>query len=94
MTDEKEVKNILKHELCPEHILLSPEEAEEVLNRMHVTLDQFPKIRKDDAAIKALERTRRPDGTPIGPIPVGSVIKVIRESDTAGQFIAYRVVTG
>lgn len=94
MTDENGAKNILKHELCPEHILLSPEEADEVLKTLGVGPEQLPKIRKDDAAIKALERTRRPDGMPIGPIPIGSIIKVIRESETAGRSIAYRVVTG
>ena len=66
--------NILKHNLVPEHILLTDEEANEVLSKMKMTKDQLPKIRKSDAAIKVLENING------GPIELGSVIKVVRES--------------
>ena len=78
--------NILKHDLVPEHILLTDEEANEVLSKLKMTKDQLPKIRKSDAAIKVLENING------GPIELGSVIKVVRESETAEEFVAYRVV--
>ena len=86
---EKEKKfNLLDHEYVPEHTLLSEDEAQRVLEELKITKDQLPKIRKNDAAIRSLERTKTV-GHPIEP---GSVIKVVRESETAEEFVAYRVV--
>ena len=78
--------NILEHNLVPEHTLLTEEEAAKVLSELGMTKDQLPKIRKSDAAIKVLENINN------GPIELGSVIKVVRESETAEEFVAYRVV--
>ena len=78
--------NVLEHEYVPEHTLLSDDEAKAVLDELKITKDQLPKIRKNDAAIRVLERTV---GKSIEP---GSVIKVVRESETAEEFVAYRVV--
>ena len=78
--------NILEHNLVPEHTLLSEEEANEVLSKLNIRKDQLPRIRKSDAAIRVLEKTV---GKSIEP---GSVIKVIRQSRTAEEFVAYRVV--
>jgi len=77
--------NVLEHELVPEHYLLSEEEAGEVLSRMNLSRDQLPKIRHNDACIKILENI-------YGPISEGRVIKVVRKSLTAEQFVAYRLV--
>ena len=78
--------NILEHNLVPEHTLLTEEEANEVLSKLNIRKDQLPRIRKSDAAIRVLEKTV---GKTIEP---GSVIKVIRQSRTAEEFVAYRVV--
>ena len=78
--------NILEHNLVPEHTLLTEEEANEVLSKLNIRKDQLPRIRKSDAAIRVLEKTV---GKSIEP---GSVIKVIRQSRTAEEFVAYRVV--
>ena len=78
--------NILEHNLVPEHTLLTEEETAKVLSELGMTKDQLPKIRKSDAAIKVLENINN------GPIELGSVIKVVRESETAEEFVAYRVV--
>jgi DNA-directed RNA polymerase subunit H len=77
--------NVLEHELVPEQYLLSEEEAGEVLSRMNLSRDQLPKIRHSDACIKILENI-------YGPISEGRVIKVVRKSLTAEQFVAYRLV--
>ncbi len=79
--------NVLKHDLVPEHYLLTPEEAEEVLNKLEIKRDQLPKIRKSDAAIKVLENVYG------GPIDEGRIVKVVRKSETAEEFVAYRLVT-
>jgi DNA-directed RNA polymerase subunit H len=77
--------NVLEHELVPEHYLLSEEEAEEVLSRMKLNKDQLPKIRHSDACIKILENI-------YGPVTEGRVIRVVRKSLTAEQFVAYRLI--
>lgn len=80
--------NVLKHELVPEHYLLDEEETLEALQKMGITKDQLPKIKKDDMVIKVLESAYGKA------IEVGEVIKVVRKSRTAGEFIAYRLVIG
>ena len=94
MAAEKIKFNILEHELVPEHILLSEEEAEQVLAKLNIKRDQLPKIRKTDPAIRNLEKTLKDDGsnTTYGPINPGRVIMVVRRSKTAEEFVAYRVV--
>ena len=91
MAAEKKSFNILEHTLVPKHILLSEEEAEKVLADLKLKREQLPKIRKNDAAIRALERTEGVEHS----IEPGSVIKVVRKSKTAGIYVAYRgVVAG
>ncbi|MDP8011548.1 MAG: DNA-directed RNA polymerase subunit H [Thermoplasmata archaeon] len=77
--------NIMEHELVPEHYLLSEEEEKELLDKLQVTKDSLPKIKRSDPAIKVLEKI-------YGPIKPGRVIKIVRKSQTSGKFIAYRVV--
>ncbi len=84
--------NVLQHMLVPEHRVLTEKEAETVLKALKVTKDQLPKIRKDDPAIKVLDAERRSRGEM--PIPEGSIVKIIRESDTAGVSEAFRLVIG
>lgn len=86
--------NVLEHILVPEHILLTEEETVQVLETLGVERGRLPKIRKDDAAILALEKSYDKDGNKIGNIKEGSVVKVIRNSRTAGEFVAYRLVIG
>ncbi|MCL1984074.1 MAG: DNA-directed RNA polymerase subunit H [Methanomassiliicoccaceae archaeon] len=78
--------NVLTHDLVPEHHLLSEEEANEVLSKLKVTCDQLPKIRKTDAGIRVLENI-------YGPVDEGRIVKIIRKSETAEEFVAYRLVT-
>lgn len=78
--------NVLKHVLVPEHHLLTPEEAEEVLTGLGITRGQLPKIRKSDPGIKTLEKIH-------GPIEEGSVVRIVRRSETAQEFVVYRLVT-
>lgn len=68
------------HELVPEHVLLTPEEAEEVLKAYNAEAPQLPKIFVNDPAAKEIGAK------------VGDVIKVIRKSYTARQSVFYRLV--
>jgi len=79
--------NVLEHRLVPEHRLLSAEESQEVLARLHITRDQLPKIKKNDPVIQVLEKVH-------GPIAEGRIIKITRLSETAGVFEAYRLIVG
>lgn len=78
---EKKTFDIFKHELVPQHILLTKEEIEQVLKEYGIKLHQLPHINASDPAARA-----------IGAQP-GDVIKIIRKSPTAGVALAYRYVT-
>lgn len=78
--------NVLKHVLVPEHHLLSEEEADAMLQEKEITRGQLPKIRKSDPGIKILETIH-------GPIDEGRVVKIVRKSETAQEFVVYRLVT-
>lgn len=77
--------NVLEHSLVPEHYLLTDEEADEVLSNLRITRDQLPKIRKSDPGIKVLENI-------YGPIEEGKLVKIVRKSETADEFVVYRLV--
>ncbi len=77
--------NVLEHELVPEHYLVPEEEEAIVLERLKVKKENLPKIRKSDPVLRILERQ-------YGHIPIGSLIKIVRKSPTAGRIIVYRVV--
>ncbi len=72
--------DITKHILVPNHTVLSQKEKKALFEDYKITEEELPKILKNDAAIKHLK-----------PKP-GDVIKIVRESPTAGESLFYRVV--
>ncbi len=72
--------NILEHELVPQHILLSEEEAKRILKRMGISKSQLPWMLASDPVAKAL-----------GAKP-GDVVMILRKSPTAGTAVAFRYV--
>jgi DNA-directed RNA polymerase subunit H len=68
------------HILVPKHEILTEEEAEVLLKILGVSREQLPKIKADDPIAKE-----------IGAKP-GDIVRIIRESPTAGKSIAYRLV--
>ncbi len=77
--------DIMPHVLVPRFTLLDEKAVKQVLGEFKITRDQLPKIRMGDAMVRQIDR----EG---GAVTEGSVIKVIRESPTAGVAIAYRLV--
>lgn len=73
---------IKKHILIPKHIKLSETEKKELFEKYHISLKELPKISKDDPALDSLN------------VKSGDVIKIIRNSSTAGECIFYRGVIG
>jgi len=72
--------DILQHLLVPKHAKLSEEDAKKLLESYNITTSQLPKILKSDPAIKHLNPK------------VGDIIKITRESPTAGKTEFYRIV--
>lgn len=66
--------------LIPKHEILGAGDVEEVLESFKVTLDELPKIKKGDPALKNMSAK------------VGDIIKITRKSPTAGESFYYRVV--
>ena len=71
---------VQEHSLVPKHTKLEKEKAEKILNKYNITKSQLPKISRKDPAIKSLD------------IKMGDIIKITRDSRTAGQSMFYRVV--
>lgn len=72
--------DVLKHELVPEHVLLSRKEAAALLKRLGISANQLPWILASDPAARA-----------VGAKP-GDVVMIIRKSPTAGKTITFRLV--
>ena len=72
--------NIFNHKLVPKHEILSSEEREKILSEYRVQPYQLPRIQASDPAVKA-----------IGAKP-GDIVRIIRDSSTAGKYTAYRYV--
>lgn len=72
--------NIEEHELVPEHDVLDEDEVDELLEQYDIDKDQLPKIERNDAALKPLDAE------------VGDVVKITRDSPTAGTAEYYRLV--
>ena len=73
------VVNITEHELVPKHILLSKEDKDLLLKRYKIKENQLPKILVTDPVARFLGLKR------------GDVVKIIRNSETAGRYITYRI---
>jgi len=73
--------NILKHELVPEHTILSAEEKQELFKLHKIKVNNLPKMLTNEAVVKAIGAKE------------GDVIKIVRKSPTAGIAVYYRSVS-
>ena len=77
----KKELNIVGHGLVPKHIKLNEDEKKELLEKYNISLTQLPKIYDSDPMIKLMENVK-----------IGDIVKIERNSPTAGIGIFYRVV--
>jgi len=73
--------NLFKHYLVPLHEFATEDEIEELEKRYSIFKHQLPKISTEDPAVQLLGAK------------MGDVLKITRNSPTAGEFIVYRAVT-
>jgi DNA-directed RNA polymerase subunit H (RpoH/RPB5) len=71
---------VANHILVPKHEKLSEEEGKELLQKYNITKLQLPRISRKDPAIKELG------------LKSGDIIKITRNSETAGKTAFFRLV--
>jgi DNA-directed RNA polymerase subunit H len=72
--------DVRDHEAVPTHEKMDEDEVEEVLEKFDTETDKLPKIKRTDAALKQMD------------VEEGDVIRIERESPTAGKTTYYRIV--
>ncbi len=70
----------LEHKMVPKHEILDEDEVKKILSEYTIEKEQLPKIRMGDPAAVASKAK------------VGDVVRVTRESPTAGRSFFYRMV--
>lgn len=73
-------KEAIKHVLIPEHKKVSEKEKKDILYKYGITLNELPAIHKSDPALAGMD------------VEPGDVIKIERDSSTAGKTVFYRGV--
>lgn len=74
-------KKQIKHVLIPRHEKASEREKKILLEKYNIATRQLPRISKQDPAVQHLT------------VNEGDIIKITRQSKTAGEFVFYRVVS-
>ena len=74
--------DIQNHKLVPKHEIMTEDEITDELSDVEYDFKDLPKIRADDPVVEE-----------IGAEP-GNVLRITRESQTAGVFVTYRIVEG
>lgn len=74
------LKKLMEHRLAPWHEIVAKEEAEKIFKQLGVRAQRLPGILHDDPIAKELKAEK------------GDLIRIVRQSPTAGESIYYRVV--
>ena len=72
--------DIQKHMLVPKHEIMTEEEISNEFSDADYDFKDLPKIKVNDPVVKS-----------IGAEP-GNILRITRESQTAGVFVTYRIV--
>lgn len=76
MTKKKQI-DVLLHDLVPQHILLTKEETQDLMDKYQITVIDLPQIFEKDPIAIAIGAKE------------GDIIKIIRESKTTVKSIDY-----
>jgi DNA-directed RNA polymerase I, II, and III subunit RPABC1 len=72
--------NLTQHEMVPTHEIISDDEKALLIKNLQITnLDKLPSIKKNDPVAKYYGMKE------------GDVCKITRKSETAGNYISYRL---
>ena len=71
---------VVTHFLVPKHLVVPNENLEELLKKLGISLEQLPQILRSDSAIRDFKLQRN------------DVVKIVRDSPTAGKTVYYRRV--
>ena len=76
--------DIQQHDLVPKHEVISESEKELLQKNSDFDINNLPKIKINDPVVKELTKSNS--------VSIGDVLKITRNSKTAGEFISYRIV--
>lgn len=66
--------------LVPKHEIMTDSEIEDLRNSVDYDIENLPRIKKDDPVVKAIDAKE------------DNILRITRESETAGTFVTYRIV--
>ena len=66
--------------LVPKHLKVKDKEKQAIYANYNISFNELPKILKNDAVLKNMK------------VKPGDIIKIVRKSPTAGEFVFYRGV--
>ena len=72
--------SLLDHNSVPKHEIIQEDEVKSLLDHYQIERGQLPKIKESDPVVKELGAS------------VGDVVKITRNSQTAGESLYYRLV--
>ena len=76
--------DIQQHDLVPKHEVISESEKELLQQNSDFDINNLPKIKINDPVVKEIASNKS--------VSVGDVLRITRNSKTAGEFISYRIV--
>ncbi|MBR9699218.1 DNA-directed RNA polymerase subunit H [Candidatus Woesearchaeota archaeon] len=76
----KQAFDIRKHNLVPKHAKVSDREKKTLLEKYNISVYDLPLIRKNDPGLVGVD------------VKPGDIVKIIRQSPTAGEAVYYRCV--
>jgi DNA-directed RNA polymerase subunit H len=90
-TPAKPPRPFVAHHLLPRHEILSEEETKQVLERLETVAERLPKILVGDPGLQT--DPKFVTGRDAGENFVGRLVRIHRPSATAGDAIAYRLIS-